>query len=147
MAGRSLRSSPWHCPPSYFFWRCSLAGSAAGITQLRLEEAARAAARALARGDGNAAVDGIVRKMAGDAASAAVSEDGEWIRVTVSARVVGPMGSLIPWSLSAAASARGETPRASAATLPVLDVGDGGVDFKGAVPAEGTRGRKERVAV
>lgn len=111
-----------------------LAGSAAGITQLRLEEAARACARALARGDGNSAVDGIVRRLAGDAAVAVVSEDGEWIKVTVSAPVAGPLGSLIPWTLSAAASARGETPRASAATLPFPDVGDKVVDFKGAAP-------------
>lgn len=111
-----------------------LAGSAAGITQLRLEEAARAGARALARGDGNSAVEGIVRRLAGDAASAVVSEDGDWIRVTVSAPVTGPLGSLIPWKLSAAASARGETPRASVATLPFPDVGDGVVDFNGAVP-------------
>ncbi|MHC6222168.1 TadE family type IV pilus minor pilin [Arthrobacter sp. MMS24-S77] len=112
-----------------------LAGSAAGITQLRLEEAARAGARALARGDGNSAVDGIVRRLAGDAASAVVSEDGEWIKVTVSAPVAGPLGSLIPWRLSAAALARGETPRGSAATLPWFDVGDSVVEFHGAVPA------------
>lgn len=111
-----------------------LAGSAAGITQLRLEEAARACARALARGDGNSAVDGIVRRLAGDAAVAVFSEDGEWIKVTVSSPVAGPLGSLIPWTLSASASAKGETPRASAATLPFSDVGDRVVDFKGAAP-------------
>jgi hypothetical protein len=123
-----------------------LAGSAAGITQLRLEEAARAGARALARGDGNAAVDGIVRRLAGGAASAVITEDGEWINVMVSARVAGPLGSLIPWRLSATASARSETPRASAVTLPFLRVGDGVVDFNGAVPDKGLQALVEKVA-
>ncbi|MCZ9883960.1 pilus assembly protein TadE [Arthrobacter sp. B2a2-09] len=123
-----------------------LAGSAAGITQLRLEEAARAGARALARGDGHAAVDGIVRRLAGDTASAVVAEDGEWIKVTVSARVVGPLGSLIPWRLSATASARGEAPQSSAANMPLLAVGGGVVDFKGAVPMAGLQATVEEVA-
>ncbi len=123
-----------------------LAGSAAGITQLRLEEAARAGARALARGDGDAAVDGIVRRLAGDAATAVVSEDGEWINVTVSARVVGPLGSLIPWRLSATASARGEAPQSSAATAPLLAVGDGVVDFNEAMPLVGLQAAVKEVA-
>ncbi|WP_441413282.1 TadE family type IV pilus minor pilin [Arthrobacter sp. 2MCAF14] len=123
-----------------------LAGSAAGITQLRLEEAARAGARALARGDGHAAVDGIVRRLAGDAASAVVAEDGEWIKVTVSARVVGPLGSLIPWRLSATASARGEAPQSSAATVTFLASRDGVVDFRGAVPLLGLEAAVEEVA-
>lgn len=123
-----------------------LAGSAAGITQLRLEEAARAGARALARGDGHAVVDGIVRRLAGDGASAAVSEDGEWINVTVSARVVGPLGSLIPWRLSATASARGEAPQSSAATVPFFAARAGVVDFRGAVPLLGLEAAVEEVA-
>ena len=95
-----------------------LAGSAAGITQLRLEEAARAGARALARGDGDAAVEDIVRRLAGNSASAAVATEGEWLSVTVTGRVGGPVGSLIPWALTAKASARSEIPSASAAALP-----------------------------
>ena len=95
-----------------------LAGSAAGITQLRLEEAARAGARALARGDGDAAVEDIVRRLAGSSASAAVATEGEWLSVTVTGRVGGPVGSLIPWALTAKASARSEIPSASAAALP-----------------------------
>ncbi|WP_308113901.1 TadE family type IV pilus minor pilin [Arthrobacter sp. ISL-30] len=94
-----------------------LAGSAAGITQLRLEEAARAGARALARGEGNAVVEGIVRRLAGDSASTVVAKEGEWLSVTVSGRVGGPLGSVIPWPLTAKASARSETPSAPAAAL------------------------------
>jgi Flp pilus assembly protein TadG len=86
-----------------------LAGSAAGVTQLRLEEAARAGARALARGEEPSAVDGIVRKLAGASASSVVVPDGEWLSVTVSDRVAGPFGTVVPWTLSAKAEARGET--------------------------------------
>lgn len=86
-----------------------LAGSAAGITQLRLEEAARAGARALARGDEPPAVEGMVRKLAGATASSAVVADGEWLSVTVSDRVAGPFGTVVPWTLTARAEARGET--------------------------------------
>jgi hypothetical protein len=93
-----------------------LAGSAAGITQLRLQDAARAGARALARGEDSAAVDGIVRKLAGPSASSAVLSGGEWMSVIVSDRAAGPLGRIIPWTLTARAEARSETP--SSATPP-----------------------------
>jgi Flp pilus assembly protein TadG len=86
-----------------------LAGSAAGVTQLRLEEAARAGARALARGEDPAVVDGIVRKLAGASASSFVAADGEWQRVTVSDRMAGFLGNVVPWTLTAQAEARTET--------------------------------------
>lgn len=93
-----------------------LAGSAAGITQLRLEEAARASARALARGEDRTFVDGIVRKLAGTSASSVVAADGEWQRVTVSDRMTGFLGNVVPWTLTAQAEARMET--AESADLP-----------------------------
>lgn len=86
-----------------------LAGVAAGVTQLRLEEAARAGARALARGESAAAVEGIVRTLAGASATTAVAADGEWLSVTVADRASGPLGSMVPWTLSAKASTRSET--------------------------------------
>jgi hypothetical protein len=86
-----------------------LAGVAAGVTQLRLEEAARAGARALARGESAAAVEGIVRTLAGASATTAVAADGEWLSVTVADRAGGPLGSTVPWTLSAKASTRSET--------------------------------------
>ncbi|WP_354185968.1 TadE family type IV pilus minor pilin [Arthrobacter sp. UYCu712] len=96
-----------------------LAGSAAGVTQLRFEEAARAGARALARGEGAAAVDVIVRRLAGESAVSAVADDGGWLSVTVSGRVPGSVGSLVPWTLTARAWARGESsPAASVAPAP-----------------------------
>ncbi len=90
-----------------------LAGSAAGVTQLRVEEAARGGARALARGAGAGEVGEIVRRLAGDTAGAEVTLDGEWHRVTVSGRVPGAVGSLIPWVLSASVLARAEAPGAA----------------------------------
>ncbi|MDT0193991.1 TadE family type IV pilus minor pilin [Arthrobacter sp. AB6] len=86
-----------------------LSGASAGVTQLRLEEGARAGARALARGDDSAAVERIVHTLTGGSASAAVSADGEWLDVTVTGRVGGPLGSSIPWLLTARASTRAET--------------------------------------
>ncbi|TVU58608.1 pilus assembly protein TadE [Paenarthrobacter nitroguajacolicus] len=85
-----------------------LAGGAAGITQLRLEEAARAGARASARGEAPASVDGIVKRLAGEGASSTQTHDGEWLTVTASSPVGGALGHLIPWKLTAFASARGE---------------------------------------
>ena len=92
-----------------------LAGSAAGVTQLRLEEAARAGARALARGEDAAAVDAIVRRLAGASAASAVASDGGWLSVTVSGKVPGAVGSILPWALTARAWTRGETSGPSAA--------------------------------
>jgi Flp pilus assembly protein TadG len=97
-----------------------LAGAAAGVTQLRLEEAARAGARALARGESPAAVEGIVRMLAGASATAAVAEEGEWLSVTVADRVGGPLGSTVPWTLTARASTRTET--AAAYEMPVQEL-------------------------
>lgn len=90
-----------------------LAAGAAGITQLRLEEAARAGARSLARGENSGELQGIVRRLAGEGATAGVASDGNWVTVTASAAVGGSLGSLIPWTLTASASARGETTGAS----------------------------------
>ncbi|WP_311214058.1 MULTISPECIES: TadE family type IV pilus minor pilin [unclassified Arthrobacter] len=86
-----------------------LAGGAAGLTQLRLEEAATAGARASARGETGGAVEGIVRRLAGDGVSSSVTDDAGWLTVTATSRVGGGLGSLIPWTLSATASARAES--------------------------------------
>jgi Flp pilus assembly protein TadG len=94
-----------------------LAGASAGVTQLRLEEAARAGARALARGEDPAAVQGIVRTLAGTSAMASVGTDGEWLSVTVADGVGGPLGARVPWTLTAKATTRSETPAAAAPRL------------------------------
>jgi Flp pilus assembly protein TadG len=109
-----------------------LAGSAAGLTQLRLEEAARAGARALARGEDAASVGGIVRQLAGESALAAVASDGGWLSVRVTGSVSGAMGPLIPWTLTATAWARSESSDAPALDAPALDA-------PGAAPSLGWR--------
>lgn len=95
-----------------------LTGAAAGLTQLRLEEAARAGARALARGEDQASVSAVVRQVAGDSASAAVASDGGWLSVTVTGPVGGAAGRLVPWPLTARASARQETGDDAALSTP-----------------------------
>jgi Flp pilus assembly protein TadG len=97
-----------------------LAGASAGVTQLRLEEAARAGARALARGEDPSAVQGIVRTLAGTSATASVAADGEWLSVTVADRVGGPLGATVPWTLTAKATTRSETPAAVGDPLPLV---------------------------
>lgn len=87
-----------------------LAGAAAGMTQLRIEEGARAGARALARGEDPSAVERTVRTLAGGSAAASVAADGEWFSITVTDRVPGPLGTSIPWTLTARASTRSEAP-------------------------------------
>ena len=103
-----------------------LAGAAAGMTQLRIEEGARAGARALARGDDPAAVERTVRVLAGGSAAASVAADGEWFTVTVTDHVPGPLGSSIPWTLTARASTRSETAGTGAASG--TGPGPGGAD-------------------
>jgi Flp pilus assembly protein TadG len=102
-----------------------LTGAAAGVTQLRLEEGARAGARALARGDDSATVERIVRTLSGASASAAVAAEGDWLSVTVTGRVGGPLGSSIPWTLTARASTRSETAAAGPATPLAVTAAEG----------------------
>ncbi|MDE8668009.1 TadE family type IV pilus minor pilin [Pseudarthrobacter sp. H3Y2-7] len=95
-----------------------LSGAAAGVTQLRLEEAALAGGRALARGEDPAAAEGIVRALAGTSATVSVAADGEWLHVTVADRAGGPLASTLPWTLTAKASARREMPTAAGPPRP-----------------------------
>lgn len=101
-----------------------LTGAAAGLTQLRLEEAARAGARALARGEDQASVTAVVRQVAGDSASAAVASDGGWLSVTVTGPVRGAAGRLMPWTLTARASGRQETGNGAAMSTDIGERAD-----------------------
>ncbi len=98
-----------------------LGGAAGGVTQLRLEEAAHAGARALARGEDPGAVESIVRMLAGTSATTSVAAEGEWLSVTVADRVGGPLGTTVPWTLTAKATTRSETPAAHG--LPLQPAG------------------------
>jgi hypothetical protein len=85
-----------------------LGASAAGMTQLRLEEAARAGAREVARGEPAGSVEATVRRLAGPEAELAVAGQGGWTSVTVSSGVHGPFGNLFDVRLAATASGRSE---------------------------------------
>lgn len=85
-----------------------LLGVSAGLLQLRLEEGARAGARALARGDAPAQVVEIVARVAGHGASVAVGNDGGYATVSVQGRVGGVLSGLVPWQQEARASTRSE---------------------------------------
>lgn len=61
----------------------------AGATQVRVDAAARAAARELARGEDQGAAVAAARRAAGADARVSVSQDGPWVRVEVT-RVLRP---------------------------------------------------------
>lgn len=81
-----------------------LTGIAAGVTQLRLEEAARAAARELMRADPVAA-EAAVDRLAGTSSHLVLSEEGQWTNVEVRSTVSFPVLNLLPLELSADAVA------------------------------------------
>ncbi|MFI5085667.1 MAG: TadE family type IV pilus minor pilin [Actinomycetales bacterium] len=94
-------------------------GATAGISQLRLEAAARAGARVLARGEPNANAEAAVREQVGNAVRVAIAAHGGSVSITVEMSVPGPLGRLMPGPLTASATARVDTPAAlAAAALP-----------------------------
>lgn len=86
-----------------------LTGAAAGITQLRLEEAARAAARQVMRGEA-ASAEATVARLAGPRAALVLSTEGEWVRVRVESVLGAPLLEHLPITLAAEAAALPETP-------------------------------------
>lgn len=86
-----------------------LTGAGLGA-QLRLESAARGAARELARGEESGAATETAQRIAGDGARVEVSGSGVWVRVEVSRALEAPSGWLAGarWELSADAEARRE---------------------------------------
>ncbi|MGP9538526.1 TadE family type IV pilus minor pilin [Brachybacterium sp. AOP43-C2-M15] len=79
-------------------------------TQLRLESAARGAARELARGEDNAAAAVTAQRIGGDGTEISIAADGEWVRVETRRTLRAPAGALggAVWTLSADAEARRE---------------------------------------
>jgi len=86
-----------------------LLGAGVGIVQLRLEDAARSAARALARGDSAAQAVETAGAHAGSAVDISVSFDGGFATVTARGRMAGPLAGIVPWTQSATATAKVET--------------------------------------
>lgn len=83
-----------------------LLGVSAGMLQLRLEEGARAGARALARGDSPALVLDLVSRVAGESINVSLASAGGYATVTVRGKVEGALSGLVPWTQSAHAAAR-----------------------------------------
>lgn len=81
---------------------------AAGILQLRLEEGARAGARALARGDSSVEVLEIVARASGQKVDVSVGTSGGYATVTVQGRVGGVLSGLIQWTQTAHSSVKVE---------------------------------------
>lgn len=77
-------------------------GSAA-VAQLRAVDAARAAARAAALGEGTDVVAQVASRVGGGAARVTVDQDGTWVDVEVSVPVVGRLsGGLVARSTASA---------------------------------------------
>lgn len=85
-----------------------LAGAVAGGTQLRLEEAARAGAREIARGQTDGSAAATVARIAGAKASVLISREGGWSVVRVSSGIQAPLLGLLDLRLQASAQFRSE---------------------------------------
>ena len=86
-----------------------LAGAGLG-SQLRLESAARGAARELACGEDPAAAIETAQRIGGEGTQVTLSSEGVWVRVETTRTLHAPAGALsgASWSLDAEAEARRE---------------------------------------
>lgn len=85
-----------------------LAAATVGLTQLRIEEAARAGAREIMRGESPESVHSSIRRIAGDSAQISVEPAGSFLAVVVSTGVDAPVLGLLDLDLSARAVATPE---------------------------------------
>ena len=86
---------------------------AVGAAQVRVVDASREAARALARGDDASTAEAVALRIAPDGARVRVVADTTHVTVTTSARVTGPGGLLVSLpgvTVSAESVALVETP-------------------------------------
>lgn len=86
-----------------------LTGAGLG-TQLRLESAARGAARELARGEDPSAAIAAAERIGGEGTTVRISPGGVWVQVEVTRTLRAPAGTLSGgnWQLTADAEARRE---------------------------------------
>lgn len=82
-----------------------LAAAAAGTTLIRYEEAARASARAAARGEPSAVVRSAAERVAGQDAAVRLAEGPGTATVTVTGPAPGILGTWGGWELRAEATA------------------------------------------
>lgn len=79
-----------------------------GISQVRVSEAAAAAARSLARGDDQGQVASTVSRIAGDGVTTELSREGEYVSVRVTGTPTGLVANVLNLSFSANATALSE---------------------------------------
>ncbi|YAL83692.1 TadE family type IV pilus minor pilin [Dermacoccaceae bacterium W4C1] len=72
----------------------ALSATVAGVDQIRATDAARVAARAAARGDDAHRVRQVAERAAPPGASVVISRTDQWVVVTVTAPLRGPVGAL-----------------------------------------------------
>lgn len=79
-------------------------------SQVRLESAARGAARELARGEDESVAVATAQRIAGDGVEVSINSDGPWVQVQTSRTLQAASGLLAgaQWELSADATARRE---------------------------------------
>ena len=100
-------------PVIAFVLAAVLLTGAAAVQQVRGQDAAAAAARILARGDGEAEARRAVARMAGDDAALAHTADGGWVAVEVSQPGPGPLAWAEALTLTARAAAPQQPPGAA----------------------------------
>ena len=88
-----------------------LAAAAAGMTLVRFEEAARASARAAARGETMAVAQERAREIAGEDSAVTVAAGSDRVTVTVSGPAPGILGTWSNWTLQTDAMAMTEGAR------------------------------------
>jgi hypothetical protein len=81
-----------------------LGAVATGAAQVRLEDAARVAARAAARGDAEASIHAAVSQTDRDAA-VSIAREGNTVRVSAERKAPGVIGATTGWTLRAQATA------------------------------------------
>ncbi len=86
-----------------------LTALSAGISQLKVEEAVRGAARELARGESREIADSVARRIAGDGIALTVDVEGSRANVTARLPVSGPLAAAGGLVAQASASVRLET--------------------------------------
>lgn len=82
-----------------------LLAGAATLQQVRLEEAAAASVRQLARGESDADAEATARRMAGEATGLSSERTAGWVSVTVDHAPPGPLAWWDGWTLDATAHA------------------------------------------
>lgn len=96
-------------PVVVFLLAVLLGAGSAAMQQVRLEEAARAASRSLARGDTQDVAKAGALRLAGSHAWLEIQDDGGgFVRATVREPAPGVLGTAVPWVQSAQSTAARE---------------------------------------